>query len=93
MNIWKVAYHPDRLTTPLIRKNGKLEPASWEEALSLIETKFKEFHKKYGYDSVVLFVSTGACLTGSCTASFFLQPNVIPAVIRNGKAQCMDLTV
>ena len=37
MNIWKVVYHPDSLTTPLLRKNGKLEPASWDEALNLIE--------------------------------------------------------
>ena len=62
MNIWKVAYHPDRLTTPLIRKNGKLEPATWDEALTLIETKFKEFHKKYGYDSVAYYGS-GQCTT------------------------------
>jgi len=33
---------PDRLTTPLIRKNGVLEEATWEEALSLIVTKLKE---------------------------------------------------
>lgn len=26
-------HHPDRLTTPLIRRNGKLEPCSWDEAL------------------------------------------------------------
>lgn len=62
MNIWKVAYHPDRLTTPLIRKNGKLEPASWEEALSLIEKKFKEYHKNFGYDSIAYYGS-GQCTT------------------------------
>lgn len=62
MNIWKVAYHPDRLTTPLIRKNGKLEPASWEEALTLIEKKFKHFHSKFGYDSVAYYGS-GQCTT------------------------------
>lgn len=63
MNIFKVAYHPDRLTTPLIRdKNGKLQPATWDEALTLIETKFKEFHKKYGYDSVAYYGS-GQCTT------------------------------
>ncbi|MEN6611029.1 MAG: molybdopterin-dependent oxidoreductase [Methanoregulaceae archaeon] len=28
-----------RLTTPLIRKDGKLEPASWDEAFSLIASK------------------------------------------------------
>jgi predicted molibdopterin-dependent oxidoreductase YjgC len=27
---------PDRLTTPLIRRNGHLQPASWDEALALV---------------------------------------------------------
>ena len=31
--------HGDRLTTPLIRKNGKLTPASWDEALDLTADK------------------------------------------------------
>lgn len=31
-----VARHPERLTTPLIRKNGTLQPASWEEALDRV---------------------------------------------------------
>ena len=30
------ANHEDRLKQPLIRKNGKLEPATWEEAFELI---------------------------------------------------------
>ncbi|MHC4940047.1 MAG: formate dehydrogenase subunit alpha [Planctomycetota bacterium] len=33
---------PDRLTTPLIRRNGKLEEASWDEALDLVAAKFRE---------------------------------------------------
>jgi len=32
--------HPDRLTTPLVRKNGVLTEASWDEALSLVAEKF-----------------------------------------------------
>lgn len=32
---------PDRLTVPLIKKNGKLEEATWAEALDLISNKFK----------------------------------------------------
>ena len=31
----------DRLTKPLVRKNGELEPASWEEALKLVAEKAK----------------------------------------------------
>ena len=40
--------HKDRLTTPLIRRNGTLEEASWDEALDLIAAKFKESQDKYG---------------------------------------------
>jgi formate dehydrogenase major subunit len=31
----------DRITTPLIRKNGKLEPVSWDEALGAVADKLK----------------------------------------------------
>jgi len=31
-----------RLTTPLIRKNGALEPASWDEALELVASRLKD---------------------------------------------------
>ena len=34
--------HPDRLTTPLIRKDGELVEASWDEALDLIASKAKD---------------------------------------------------
>src|SRR5215211_5163168 len=34
--------HEDRLTTPLIRRNGVLEPATWDEALDLVAEKFVE---------------------------------------------------
>ncbi len=32
-------HHPDRLTHPLIRRNGVLEPESWGEALDLVATQ------------------------------------------------------
>lgn len=35
------ATSPDRVTTPLVRKVGKLEPACWDEALSLVAEKLK----------------------------------------------------
>ena len=31
--------HPERLTTPLVRRNGKLTEATWDEALDLITSK------------------------------------------------------
>lgn len=41
--IAEFVHHPDRLTTPLIKKNGKLEPASWDEALALIASKLSSY--------------------------------------------------
>lgn len=34
---------PQRLTTPLIKRNGKFEEASWDEALDLVARKFAEY--------------------------------------------------
>ena len=44
----------DRLTTPLIRreKGGKLEPASWDEALEVIAAKMNGIKEKYGPDAL-----------------------------------------
>ncbi len=35
--------HSQRLEKPLIRRSGNLEPATWDEALSLIVSKIREF--------------------------------------------------
>jgi predicted molibdopterin-dependent oxidoreductase YjgC len=32
---WHFVHHPERLTTPLLRKNGELTPVSWDEALEV----------------------------------------------------------
>ena len=50
-------HHPDRLTTPLIKRNGKFEEASWDETLDLIATRFKELKDKYGSDALAGFSS------------------------------------
>lgn len=40
--------HSDRLTTPLIRKNGVFEAAAWEEAFALIARRLGEIREKHG---------------------------------------------
>jgi formate dehydrogenase alpha subunit len=35
--------HPERLTTPLIKENGKFVESSWEKAMDLISKKFSEY--------------------------------------------------
>ena len=46
----KFVNHPDRLIKPLIRKNGKLVEASWQEAYRLIKEKYDETMEKKGPD-------------------------------------------
>jgi len=42
--------HKDRLTKPLVKRNGKFIEVSWEEALDVIVEKFKHYKEKYGPD-------------------------------------------
>ena len=39
---------PERLRTPLIRRNGQLQPASWDEALALVASRLKEIARRDG---------------------------------------------
>ena len=58
----KFGYHfindKARLKTPLIRKNGKLEEASWEEAYDLIHEKMTAIKEAHGPDSFALLGSS-----------------------------------
>ncbi|NMC73127.1 MAG: formate dehydrogenase subunit alpha [Geobacteraceae bacterium] len=44
--------HPDRLTTPLIRKDGKLVEGTWDEALTLVANKIKAVKEAHGPDAL-----------------------------------------
>jgi len=46
------AHHRDRLTQPLVRKNGKLTPATWEEAFELIGKRFREVRDQDGGSAI-----------------------------------------
>lgn len=43
---------PERLSSPLIRREGQLEPASWDEALELIAQRFGEIKAQAGADAL-----------------------------------------
>jgi NADH-quinone oxidoreductase subunit G len=42
----------ERLTSPLIRKDGKLKPVSWEEALTFAGTNLRKLRDERGADSI-----------------------------------------
>lgn len=44
--------HPDRLREPMIKKNGKFEEVTWDEAYDFITSKLIDIKDKYGPDSI-----------------------------------------
>ncbi len=54
--------HPDRLKTPLIKKNGKFVEATWDEAYDLIVEKINKLKDKYGPD-VFAGLTSARCTT------------------------------
>ncbi len=48
---------PDRLTQPLIRRDGELRPASWDDALNRVATRLTEIRDLHGPDSIGFLVS------------------------------------
>ncbi len=44
--------HPERIRQPLVRRNGKLESASWEDALEEVARRLKQVHKNHGPSAI-----------------------------------------
>jgi len=59
-HVHEVASSPDRLTAPLLRKNGRLQKVSWDEALAFVASRLKEIRGQYGPDSVA-FLDSPRC--------------------------------
>jgi len=49
---YQFIHSEDRLKTPLIKKNGEFQEASWDEALNLVAGKLKEVKEKSGSDAI-----------------------------------------
>src|SRR5437773_1058224 len=45
--------HPDRLQTPLVRTGGKLQPASWSQALEVVAKNFQDVKQRGGRFGVI----------------------------------------
>lgn len=49
--------HSERLTSPLIKKNGKFKEVPWDEALSFVADRLGDIKSKHGPDSIGVFCS------------------------------------
>ncbi len=54
-------YHhdPERLTTPMIKRDGQFEPATWDEALDFTAERIKDIQRQYGNDAIAFYFGTG----------------------------------
>ncbi|MFD1672946.1 formate dehydrogenase subunit alpha [Agrilactobacillus yilanensis] len=78
------AQSKDRLTKPLIKKNGKFEKVSWSEAIDYIAKRFTELKTKYGPDSLAGF----ACSRSTNEDDYVLQKMVRTAFGTNNVDNC-----
>ncbi|PHS12311.1 MAG: formate dehydrogenase subunit alpha [Kangiella sp.] len=80
---FKFYNHPDRLTSPLIRKNGALEPCSWDEAFTFIADKFNQIKQEHGADAIA-GISSARCTN----EENFLFQKMIRAAIGTNNIDC-----
>ncbi|MDU6390607.1 MAG: molybdopterin-dependent oxidoreductase, partial [Pantoea sp.] len=57
---WDFVNSPERLTTPLIRENGRFRPASWDEALDRVAQGLRDVASQYGGDAIGFIGSSKA---------------------------------
>jgi formate dehydrogenase major subunit len=51
---------PERLTTPLLRRDGQLRPVSWEEALGYVARELERIRSRHGPDAIAAISSARA---------------------------------
>jgi anaerobic selenocysteine-containing dehydrogenase len=54
---WQANAAPDRLTTPLVRKNGELVESTWDEAMDLIVSRGKQLLDEQGPSALGFYTS------------------------------------
>jgi len=79
--------HPDRLTTPLIKRNGTFEKASWQEAIRFIAGRLKQIKAQSGPDSIA-GLSSAKCTNED---NYVFQKFIRAAIGTNNVDHCARL--
>lgn len=77
-------HHPERLTTPLVRKEGRLVPASWDEALARVASGLRSLKAQSGPDALG-FMSSSRCTNEE---NFLVQKLARAVIGTNNVDQC-----
>ncbi len=62
-----------RVTQPLIRRAGHLEPATWHDALDLVANRFDEIRRTHGADAFCCFSCSKASNEMNFAAQKFMR--------------------
>jgi predicted molibdopterin-dependent oxidoreductase YjgC len=88
-NAHDFVYHPERLSTPLIRdrKGGELREATWDEALDLVASRLNQIKVEDGPDAI------GFLASAKCTneENYLLQKLARAVVGTNNVDHCARL--
>jgi len=79
--------HEERLTEPLIRKDGELTPVSWDEALDTVAKRLTQIKQQHGADAIAGLASA------KCTneENYILQKFVRAVIGTNNVDHCARL--
>ncbi|MFY0686011.1 MAG: molybdopterin-dependent oxidoreductase [Cyclobacteriaceae bacterium] len=86
-------YGKDRLTKPLVRKNGKMVETSMEEALDLIASKMQDTIKEHGKDAVSIYGSGQWTIPDGYVASKFFKGAIGTNNVEANARLCMASAV
>ena len=75
--------HPERLRSPMVRKNGKLEDVSWDEAYDYIVNNITRIRDEHGPDSIA-GISSARCTN----EENYLMQKFIRAVVGTNNIDC-----
>lgn len=90
---WQTISAADRGQHPLMRKNGKIERATWDEALDTMAAKFKDLIAKYGPDSIACYNTGQMCMEEFYVLGKLMRAGIGTANLDGNTRMCMASAV
>jgi len=56
IGVARIETDPDRLRSPMVRRDGRLQPATWEEAFAEVERRLPRIRQEHGPHSVAVYL-------------------------------------
>ena len=84
-----ILYVRDRALHPMIRRNGELKQATWDEAMTLVAQRFREDIDQFGPDSVAFYGSGQLYTQESYIANKFFKAGIGTNNVDGNPRLCM----